>query len=1571
MPASPAPRRPGWRSAGRILMALAGALLALVLLALGVGLVWLHSGNGRQQLASLVTHQARDAIKGSLTVRSIRVAGFLDLCVEGFELRDPEGVEVLRAQRLCVHVNPLALRVNKVLLSQVRLEQPWLDVAAVPGPDGVPTTTLARALAPQKQQAPAPDTGPLKWRIDVKDLALHGGSFALRPALGATPTFALDGLELTSAHASYAADGALAQLKLTGQLTEPGKAPLALDVDAQLVGAVSTGRAEVKSLRVRFGESGFAAAGSFDLASRAGQLQLRELVLQPDDVAALLHGQQELAGPVRGEADLASDGRTATARLRLQAGGGTVQANASSTLDFGTKEAPKQAAWSLELAVDHVDPGAVSAAAPHGEVTLKLAARGRGVPQLDPHGVRGELQADVHVGPARLDRVGPVTADLKARLDDRTAFIEAFTAAALGLKLKVHGTANYDALALQVNLDAPRLAVVGHAIGALTKKPSPPLDGTLQLAASVSGPVRHPQAQVHLRAPLLRYGPGVVANDLAVDGAVHGALANPSGELRVVASRFAVGQLALGAPRIDVDLDWPLAHLRVHAGVAQGHMDIASDATIDDDKDGVTLSRLTVSYPGNEFHLARPTNVHFRDETVLEPLELLSPHGSIRLSAQVAPERFEASAVVSKLELAWLPKFALPPGLDPHGTLDLAAHARGTMPRPDVDATLGLRDAGLKSFPGPVVAAQVRAHLHAGRLKAEGVVSAPKLGELRFEGDVPAASPRTEPLSTPLQLEVVLKGLDLERLSTLAHLRTPLQGTVGLRALASGTLGTPRATVSVEARDLATGQLQKVDATAGLLLEKGRATLDGAVAILGAQALAVTARAPFDLMRALREPGYAQGALRRPLTAEVAVSQLRLERLAQAGALPAGSSGAVSLALRLSGTPVSPLVQLDATGDAVSVGKLRGLDFQGVLAVGEQVKLTFGAQSQSAAVASIEASAGISGKELVALAGNHDAAAIEPLLDRHLSVALEFPGLVLGRAAALAGQTGAPAEGRLEGRIALTGTAARPQLQGHLALANLETGKSKLGHADLYVEGDSSGVLVHLGVDPPGGGNLLAHAQLKADLGGRTLLRRGVEPLLGAQLSGRVDAKHLDLGFLSGLLPTLRRATGTLDAGVTLAGVVSRPQADGNAHLRGASFDIVGQGVFQDVGLDAKFSPKEVVIDRLTGSTGEGTFAAVLVASMKPGAADGSTADKIELTGELHLGDADSVKGRKDAKGQPLAAHPVPIRQAGEPRAVVSGEINLFGSYSDGLLDLTAKIPDARVEIQQLPSKQLPNLSPNPDVLLVHPGEPPHPPGKEPEEVAQEAKARQETNFRLHAHLELKHLYVKAEDFEFPVESTLNLDYDAKRPDAPAADGTIHIPQGSFSALGRRFTIRDALITETGGDIADPELEVKAEFENPQATVTINVTGTAKEPDLQMTSNPAMDQDAIAFFLATGRMQARATQTGSGVDLSSAATSVLGGLLFGQVRKSLANVLPVDVLTIETGQGGLVSQASVGKYIGDRLYIGYRQRLVPSVNFIENTEEGRIEYELSRSLSGEAIIGDINNELSIIWTKDF
>ena len=79
-------------------------------------------------------------------------------------------------------------------------------------------------------------------------------------------------------------------------------------------------------------------------------------------------------------------------------------------------------------------------------------------------------------------------------------------------------------------------------------------------------------------------------------------------------------------------------------------------------------------------------------------------------------------------------------------------------------------------------------------------------------------------------------------------------------------------------------------------------------------------------------------------------------------------------------------------------------------------------------------------------------------------------------------------------------------------------------------------------------------------------------------------------------------------------------------------------------------------------------------------------------------------------------------------------------------------------------------------------------------------------------------------------------------------------------------------------------------------------------------------------------------------------------------------MLPVDVLTIET-QGTGVAQASVGKYIGDRVFIGYRQRLTPAPN--ENTVEGRLEYEISKALTAEATVGDVASDVSVLFTYDF
>jgi len=109
--------KPRWRRAGRIIWIAALSLLGVVALAIVAALVWLHTGSGAGQLGRYVANEARNAIEGDLRVGAIHVGGFLHICVDGVDLRDPDGHRVLSADRACVRLQPLALKAHRVVIT--------------------------------------------------------------------------------------------------------------------------------------------------------------------------------------------------------------------------------------------------------------------------------------------------------------------------------------------------------------------------------------------------------------------------------------------------------------------------------------------------------------------------------------------------------------------------------------------------------------------------------------------------------------------------------------------------------------------------------------------------------------------------------------------------------------------------------------------------------------------------------------------------------------------------------------------------------------------------------------------------------------------------------------------------------------------------------------------------------------------------------------------------------------------------------------------------------------------------------------------------------------------------------------------------------------------------------------------------------------------------------------------------------------------------------------------------------------------------------------------------------------
>lgn len=1615
-------------AAGRAALRAFGGAIAVVALVLAGGLLALRTERAQRGAARLAAERAAGAIEGRLRLGAVTVRGALEVCAKDLVLDDPLGRPALRAEEACAALDLLALARKQARVRWLRIAAPRIEWTEASGAaPGAHTTTLQLALAPRRGAAPGADAGPSAWAVEVAELTLERGEVALRSAPGAEPRLAVGGLAARGARLSWTAARAGGRLELTAAELGPQRLPARLLLDAALEGGATGGRLRLDALALSLGQSALQADGDLDLAARTGTLHLRQLRLAPRELEQLLPQRPGAGGaarhalplhePLEGKAELLSDGQEARLLLELQGGGGRVTGELKSTLGLPLR-------WSVALSGEQVDPARLLLEAPPGRVSARLDVRGKGVPEWRDGGLRGDVKVHLHLGPARLDGVGPITADLDGSLLGQYLIVKRLTADALGVAVRGEGAWSREELSMDLAVDAPDLAAFGRAAGALAHKPALRLEGAARLTARLTGSPRRPDAQVHVRAPRLVFGSSLEAIGLAGDGALQGDLRRPKGTLAFSSERLTLGGADLGAPRVTLDLAWPAAWLRVEARVrgedgapGQGALELSGQATLDQRGDGLLLSDLFVSWPGNILKLQRPAHLKLgARETVLEPVALAGPFGGLSLAATLvrpgprSPGRVEAALGLTRFDLDRLPEFALPPGLGLKGVVDAQVGVTGDPAAPDVDAALQVE--GLEAGRLHGLSGRVQAQVHRGRARLSGELGGPLGSKLRLKASLPVAAPARAPRA-PLDADLWLQGVDLAQAASLLPARAgappALAGTLGAHLVAKGTLERPALDLTVDAGGLGAGRLHGARLLAALRLAEGRAVLDGVLSLGGAPALKLEGRLPFDLGRALADPAEARRALERPGTLGASTAGLTLEQLARAGLLPEGSGGPVRASLALAGTLAAPRLSFEVAGDALQVGPARELGLALKATFGEALALE-GTARIGEARAGLTAQLAVRAAEAVALArGGFARGALDPLLERALRADLEVERLVVGRLAALAPpapgaapRASAPVQGTLGGKVALRGSPQRPEVVGTLRLGELVLGAAPVGAAELHLEADRAGATLHLGLDPPGplaepgapprrgllsrvgdalrgraaaasplprrrpGGSLLLHARLDADLSARALLDDGVEGILGGALSGHVAARALELDFLSNAAPGLRRAAGTLEADVALQGLLGRPSLEGEAHLKRGLAELAGAGVFEDLGLDATFAPREIVFDRLTGSAGGGHFSAVLVLGRRTAAEDD---DRIEFTGELHLGDAEAARDRVGRDGRPLAPRPVPLRADGEERADLEAEASFFGDYEQGQVAATVQIPRAWLRVRQLPEKKLPKLAPDPTIWMALADGRRALAGLDPALQERRERVRREATLRADLQLDLQALRVEAADFDLPVTSRMHVSWDARNPDAPVADGTLSLAGGTFSALGRRFEIDEATITETGGDVQDPELEIQARYENPQASVLVLVSGTAKDPQIDLSSSPAMDQDAIAFFLATGRLQGRATQQGGGVDLSNAATSVLGAVLFGQLRKSLSDALPIDVFTVETGGGGRSAQASVGKYIGERLFVGYRQRL--SAGPAENSVEGRAELLLGRSFAAEGSYGDKAKSVSVLWSMDW
>jgi translocation and assembly module TamB len=1499
-------------------VALLGAI-ALLALAATAAYVLVASPTGRAFVTPRLLALVDDAIAGSLELDGVGFEGG-GLVLRGARVKDPDGEVVISVERAFAAVDLTRLRARSVGV-HLDLERPTVLLAQ----DEQGRLGVARAFAPTR---PSPREeqpgGESRWTVHVTRLALRGGAVRWVRASGEEP-FAVSELELDLA-GEHGPAGSRVALRANAALRAPAEQPVSLEAAATL----RRGEVALPLLRAKVGDTALDLVAEGDLAARSGRAAALQVAVSREGLRAF-EPRAPLAGDLAGSAYAETDGATATAALRVRPadGNGDAGADAAAAVRLA---APLAAG--LDLAARHLDPARLVAAAPAGDLTF--TARGR-VAGTDPATLRGALALDV--APSRL-RGGRVTSlALRATADRGLLEVARLDATLPGARLAASGRHRLSgAASATARLDAADVGAAVQNAAALAGAKAPAVRGAARLWVAASGRAGALQGQLTLDAPRLAVRGAALAG-LALRGEVTG----PARAPRVKLEGSAASLAAAGRDARDLSLlatvEGRAAEARLSALVRQfgdEPVTVAARGALSPDGSVAEVADLALSWPGSRLALARPARVTLAGPRV-DRLELAGDGQRIALEGGLVPRRrgraaLDARLVLERLDLARLPRGLLPAELGLAGAVSVDATARGDAGAPRVEGRVEVEDAAAYGLTGLSLAGDGaydgplrRARVSVGLRRAGG-------GEVEVRADLPVQLGRAPPAEA-LTVRARVRELPVAEALRVARAAAPLRGLVDLDLAVSGTVRAPSIEARAALEDGRWGEQGPFGVGAALEAPGGEARVEALLDFRGARALEVRGAVPLEPAELLRDPARAVARLpRAPLEARVDVPGLDLALLAGVGGLPADLAGHLVGDGTFGGSARAPRGELGLAASGVAGLGRSGGEAQVVVALGE-------------GVTALSGRAALRGAELVGFSGAlfapPEALAVDPAAAERAQLELELnvPDLDLAR---VSGRT--PFGGTLRGELRATGSLQAPTVDLALDGKALVLSGRPLG--DLQAKGHAGrgGIDAQARLAAFHGGTLAATFSSDVDVGLGPILRGD---LANAPARAHVVAERLALAFLPAALPgVVRSAGGELAADVRAEGTFSRLRPVGTLRVSGGRLAVTEVGEWTGIELDAALSDDELRVARLEAHRGSGRMEG-----------------KVEARGL-------ALRGGPGEFTAELRARDLGIPRAGqEILRLEAVDATAKGTFDAKVLRAEVRVPRATIRLPKRTPRALQPLDRRDDIVI---GEPKKRGPRHGEGVA----SGEEEGYRVVVHTVVPNrFFVKSDNPRVDVElkADFTLDILAAR---IYSEGTVDVIRGEVEPIGgRRFQVERGRVTFTGGEPKDAVLDVIALYENPAANVTVTVTGPTSAPQVKMTSEPPMDEAQIAMLIATGRTQLKAGGGGVGTFTGEEAGKAALGVVATQVFKGLvADKLPLDTVALESTQrdGVTTFNLRAGKYVTDKIYVGYTRDFEAQLEEGENQNEVRVEFQITSRWTFESRYGDgKSGGASLIWSKDY
>lgn len=1506
------------RAAASALSWLGWALLGLAALA-GVALssaaLLATAPFARPRIAAAVVDVLDRAIAGRLELEGIGVLPTGAVELRGLHVYDPDEHLVLAVGRALATVDLTALRSRTVAVT-LDLEAPSILLEEEEGGG----TSLARAFAPsrpERQATPLPASRPREgsplggWTVHLSRLEIRRGDIWWVDAA------ALTRLEATGvdfvARGSAGPARADAEATLRAQVREPFEAPVALDVAAVLAGQ----RLRVPVLRASAGATSLEAVAEGDLDLRRGRMAVIRLGVSREQA-------RELVPQVPAGADVAatgyaeSDGSTLTAALRVEADGADGRGGRGDAAVAARLDALRRAAG-FDVAFDRLDPSRLVAAAPPGALTLSARGALAGTSLED-----GRARLALSIAPSRLRRGEISRAEVVLRAARGALEVNRLDLALPGLSLAASGTwRRAGAVAGTVRVDARDLARASRNLALLAGTKPPALAGQVRISAELSGSAGAPALDGTVDGPAL--GTGTLRAEgvrLAFEGT--GPLSAMGGRVegRLAALRRGGREIARAvALRASVQNDEGTltATARV-PGAGDEPMTFAARGRLGARRESLLLSELALSYPGVRWILVRPAAIDLRGPSV-DRLELAAAPQRIAISGGLGRRGAIAVQVeASQVDLARLPPGVLPPEDGIQGRISATAEIRGTTARPLVDGKVALENGAFRKLRGLSASGEARLDGSSRRLVASLAAARADGGTAAVAVDVPL--PLAGRPAERVLIRVKAAALPIPELLAAAGSSAPVVGTLAVEAAVEGTVGAPSLTGQVSVSD---GAWQDLDGLAAVLhvdapVEVARLTLSASRA--GRRVLGAEAEVPLDVSDLLDHPAETVRALADArVEATLTLTALDLAGVAGHAGLPREMAGVLDGRAHVTGTRAAPQAEatFDVTGGAwrewrrlgahlALDARDAGLAASGRITVGGNEALTF------------QASLGVRPGRL----GERRAVLAAPL-----RVEAVVPRLAL----AAAGAEVVPLAGTIEGRLVASGTLRAPELTADFAGEGIFVNGRPLGDARATARYASRKGAAELLLRPTSGGTLRATLGVEGDLG------IGAEGPARAELPAEATAvaEGLGLGFLPAIAPAvIRSASGQVDLDLRARGPLSRLSPRGTVRVSGGRVAVTEYGEWHDIALDARVTDDVVELSRLEVHRGRGRL-------LGSGAARGLRSE------------AATVSARMTADG-------FTVERAGMDFATFDLEAEATGTWRPSVVALEVSVPRGVIRLPKRSPRALQSLERRKDIVVGRKAE------RRRREALADGAASAAPPFTLTAHLVVpRNFFVKSDNPRADVELKADVRYELVG-SQDYAEGAIEVIRGTVEPIaGRNFTLERGRIQFTGGPPRAALLDVEAKYVNPAAVVTVNVGGPATAPEIRLSSQPPMDDGQIAMLIATGRTELKAGSGAVGtLTGEEAGRAALGAVATQAFRNLVADKLPLDTVALDSGE------IRAGKYVTDRIYVGYTRRFDADPVKGENENEVRVEYQISRRWMFESRYGNAQTGgASLIWSREY